>query len=319
MGCCAAQRVRPAMGLRNEGLLETFDEHDGPVRGVDFHKVQPLFVTGGDDYKIKIWNHKMRRCLFTLLGHLDYIRTVAFHNEHPWIVSASDDQTIRIWNWQSRSCIAVLTGHNHYVMCASFHPTDDLVVSASLDQSVRVWDTAGLRKKTVHGVPDMNGPMGGGPPANGIGSKVSSRVNAELFGAGDAVVKYILEGHDRGVNWASFHPTLPLVISAADDRQVAMADERNKRYVSATPAPWLYLSRANLFFKFHTAWEVDTMYTNNVSSALFHPKELIISNSEDRSIRVWDISKRLSSLIGRNTIGFGSSRPTRPRTTRCRP
>ena len=49
-------------------LIDTFDEHDGPVRGVDFHKVQPLFVTGGDDYKIKIWNHKVRRCLFTLLG-----------------------------------------------------------------------------------------------------------------------------------------------------------------------------------------------------------------------------------------------------------
>ena len=31
-------------------------------------------------------------------------------------------------------------------------------------------------------------------------------------------MKYVLEGHDRGVNWASFHPTLPLVISGADDR-----------------------------------------------------------------------------------------------------
>jgi coatomer subunit alpha len=44
------------------------------------------------------------------------------------------------------------------------------------------------------------------------------------------------------------------------------------------------------------AWEVDTMrgHTNNVSCVVFHPKqELIISNSEDRSIRVWDISKRL--------------------------
>ena len=232
-------------------LLETFDEHDGPVRGVDFHKVQPLFVTGGDDYKIKIWNHKMRRCLFTLLGHLDYIRTVAFHNEHPWIVSASDDQTIRIWNWQSRSCIAVLTGHNHYVMCASFHPTDDLVVSASLDQSVRVWDTAGLRKKTVHGVPDMNGPMGGAPPANGIGSKVSSRVNAELFGAGDAVVKYILEGHDRGVNWASFHPTLPLVISGADDRQVKLwrMNETKGTFTPLLPSGFS-LSHANFFSHF---------------------------------------------------------------------
>ena len=27
-------------------LLDKFDEHDGPVRGVDFHKQQPLFVSG---------------------------------------------------------------------------------------------------------------------------------------------------------------------------------------------------------------------------------------------------------------------------------
>jgi coatomer protein complex subunit alpha (xenin) len=24
------------------------------VRGIDFHKQQPLFVSGGDDYKIKV-------------------------------------------------------------------------------------------------------------------------------------------------------------------------------------------------------------------------------------------------------------------------
>jgi coatomer protein complex subunit alpha (xenin) len=49
-------------------------------------------VSGGDDYKIKVWNYKKRRCLFTLLGHLDYVRTVQFHpGESPWILSASDD------------------------------------------------------------------------------------------------------------------------------------------------------------------------------------------------------------------------------------
>lgn len=149
----------------------------------------------------------MRRCLFTLLGHLDYIRTVQFHEEYPWIVSASDDQTIRIWNWQSRNCISVLTGHNHYVMCAAFHVKEDLVVSASLDQTVRVWDIGALRKKSV-------------APAEEV--LRIPQMNADLFGGGDAVVKYVLEGHDRGVNWAAFHPTLPLIVSGADDRQVKL-------------------------------------------------------------------------------------------------
>ena len=45
---------------------------------------------------------------------------------------------------------------------------------------------------------------------------------ADIFGSTDAIVKYILEGHDRSVNWATFHPTLPLIVSAGDDRQVKL-------------------------------------------------------------------------------------------------
>ena len=35
-------------------LLDRYEEHEGPVRGIDFHRTQPLFVSGGDDYKIKV-------------------------------------------------------------------------------------------------------------------------------------------------------------------------------------------------------------------------------------------------------------------------
>ena len=31
-----------------------------------------------------------------------------------------------------------------------------------------------------------------------------------------------LQGHDRGVNWVAFHPSLPLLVSASDDRQVKL-------------------------------------------------------------------------------------------------
>ncbi|KKY26916.1 putative coatomer subunit [Phaeomoniella chlamydospora] len=217
-------------------LIDRFEEHDGPVRGVDFHKTQPLFVSGGDDYKIKL----------------------------PWILSCSDDQTIRIWNWQNRSLICTMTGHNHYTMCAQFHPKEDLIVSASLDQSVRVWDISGLRKK--HSA-----------PTSMTFEDQMARANqnqADMFGNTDAVVKFVLEGHDRGVNWVAFHPTLPLIVSAGDDRLVKL---------------WR-MSETK-------AWEVDTCrgHFANVSACLFHPhQDLIISVGEDKTVRVWDLNKRTS-------------------------
>jgi len=248
---------------RMQVLLHSFEEHDGPVRGVDFHSTQPLFVSGGDDYKVKVWNYQLKRCLFTLPashGHMDYIRTVQFHREYPWIISASDDQTIRIWNWQARKCIAVLTGHNHYVMCAQFHPTQDLIVSASLDQTVRVWDFSGLRSKNVSMV-------------------VGGDRTADLFGASDVSVKHVVEGHTRGVNWACFHKTLPLIVSGADDREVKLWRMNDVK-----------------------VWEIDTMrgHLNNVSCVMFHPKEeLVISNSEDKTIRIWDIARQNQPIVTR--------------------
>ncbi|CCK68715.1 coatomer subunit alpha KNAG_0B02720 [Huiozyma naganishii CBS 8797] len=241
-------------------LLHRFEGHEGPVRGIDFHPTQPIFASSGDDSTIKLWSLDTNKCLYTFTGHLDYIRTVFFHKELPWIISASDDQTIRIWNWQNRKELACITGHNHFVMCAQFHPTEDLVVSASLDETVRVWDISALRKK--HSA-----------PVDRLEEMMIQQQNLLDSGFGDYVVKFILEGHTRGVNWATFHPTLPLIVSGSDDRQVKLWR------MSATKA-----------------WEVDTCrgHSNNVDCVIFHPHQnLIISAGEDKTLRVWDLDKRM--------------------------
>jgi len=157
-----------------------------------------------------------------------------------------------------------MTGHNHYAMCAQFHPKEDLVVSASLDQSVRVWDISGLRKK--HSAPTSMSFEDQMARAN--------QQQADMFGNTDAVVKFVLEGHDRGVNWVAFHPTLPLIVSAGDDRLIKL---------------WR-MSETK-------AWEVDTCrgHFQNASACLFHPhQDLILSVGEDKTVRVWDLNKRTS-------------------------
>mmetsp|Transcript_33418 Transcript_33418/g.30415 ORF Transcript_33418/g.30415 Transcript_33418/m.30415 type:complete len:122 (-) Transcript_33418:2822-3187(-) len=84
-----------------------------------------------------------------------------------------------------------------------------------------------------------------------------------------------MEGHERGVNWCSFHPTTNLIVSGADDRKVKL---------------WKFNESSG------KAWEHDSLYghTNNVSSVIFHDKlDAIISNAEDKTIKVWDLNRRI--------------------------
>lgn len=181
-------------------------------------------MSGADNGNIRVWNYKQKRCLFTLKGHIDYIRTTYFHHELPWILSASDDQTMRIWNYQSRNCINIITGHAHYVMCAQFHREKNYIVSASLDSTVRIWDYSILRKKLTET------------------KNLSGFVGIEI-----ECIK-ILEGHEKGCNWACFHPTTNIIASGSDDRKIKL---------------WKYTNEV--------AWEHSTIlgHKNNVSCLLF--------------------------------------------------
>lgn len=93
----------------------------------------------------------------------------------------------------------------------------------------------------------------------------------DLFGNTDAVIKFVLEGHE-GVNWAAFHPTQPLIISGSDDRQLKL---------------WRWSDTK--------AWEVETLraHYNSVTCCVFHPTQsVMVSCAEDKTVRVWDMSKR---------------------------
>lgn len=95
--------------------------------------------------------------------------------------------------------LALVTGHSHYVMNCSFHPTKDLALTCSLDQTVRVWSFEPLKKKYT-------------------GKKVQdfSMTGQEIE------LLQILEGHNAGVNWASFHPKLNFIVSSADDKKIKL-------------------------------------------------------------------------------------------------
>ena len=177
----------------------------------------------------------------TFKDHLDYVRTVQFHPVHPFIVSSSDDMTIRIFNWETRSLVSTIPGHNHYVMSAFFHPSRPWILSASLDDTIRVWDVSALFNRNHH---------------------------SGIFALTDTVIKYQVEEHISGVNWAAWHPTKNLAVSCSDDKTIKIWK------VNDTEMCVIATLRSHM---------------DNISCAIFHPViDIIISAAEDNSVRLWD-------------------------------
>ena len=127
-------------------------------------------------------------------------------------------------------------------------------MSSSLDNKCYIWDYTELKEKHQKYAGD------------------GKYKKSEMFTGVEVEVKSICEGHEKGVNFAVFHPNRNLVASGSDDKLIKLWRMSGAR-----------------------AWEMDTLrgHQNNVSCVAFHPKlDILISNSEDKTMKVWDLNRR---------------------------
>lgn len=87
-------------------LLEKFDEHDGPVRGICFHNQQPLFVSGGDDFKIKVRTRKSSHRSMQLI-------CVQFHSSGTTRSAVACSHSSAIWT-MCASPTSIMSIHGFY-------------------------------------------------------------------------------------------------------------------------------------------------------------------------------------------------------------
>ncbi|KAI1285785.1 Lissencephaly-1 -like protein [Halotydeus destructor] len=100
----------------------------------------PFLLSGSRDKTIKVWDVSVGLCLFSLIGHDNWVRGVVWHPGGKYILSASDDKTIRIWDIVNKRCTKTLEAHTHFCQTLDFHPTSPYVATGSVDQSVKIWE-----------------------------------------------------------------------------------------------------------------------------------------------------------------------------------
>ena len=122
-------------------LIDKFDEHDGPVRGICFHQEQPIFVSGGDDYKIKVLYWKIRTKYFF---NFDIYTLQRISNFYFW------GELLKFFFWQSKKItvtrymmflgveLQAASLHLHSARPLGLHPIHVLPQQVPLDH-LRFW------------------------------------------------------------------------------------------------------------------------------------------------------------------------------------
>ena len=74
----------------------------------------PFLASGSRDKSIKVWDVSSGLCLFTLVGHDNWIRGLSWHPGGKYLLSASDDKSLRVWNIPHKRCSKTLEAHTHF-------------------------------------------------------------------------------------------------------------------------------------------------------------------------------------------------------------
>ncbi|CAL9735848.1 pre-mRNA-processing factor 17 [Monosporozyma servazzii] len=97
---------KPALSFKcylPKRILHTYDGHIDGCNALKFiPKTGHLFISGGNDDTIKLWNfYGDRKCVRDYKGHSKAVKTLTFVNDGSSFISSSFDQTVKVWDTES--------------------------------------------------------------------------------------------------------------------------------------------------------------------------------------------------------------------------
>lgn len=123
-----------------DSASEAINEAAAMDNKISSNHTGPFLASGSRDKTIRVWDVSTGLCLFTLLGHDNWVRGLSWHPGGKYLLSASDDKTLRVWDVAHKRCHKRLDAHTHFATSLDFHRNQPYVISGSVDQTVKVWE-----------------------------------------------------------------------------------------------------------------------------------------------------------------------------------
>lgn len=112
-----------------------------PTNNKELKINKEYLISASRDKTIKLWDVFASSCIFTFVGHDNWVRSVIVHPNGKYIVSCSDDKSIRVWDLKTGRCVKKLAdAHDRFVTSIAIGVKFPLMASGSNDYLIKIWD-----------------------------------------------------------------------------------------------------------------------------------------------------------------------------------
>lgn len=284
----------------------TLRSHFDGVRALAFHPVESVLITASEDHTLKLWNLQKTlpakktaaldvEPLYTFRAHSGPVLCLAMSATGEECFSGGLDHTVRCWTVPSSTLdpydsfepgvlSGTLWGHTDAVWGLSMHATKMQLLSCSGDGTVRLWSPhSKVPLLHTYGAPD---PAADGTPTSVDFVRCEPSQMAVAYTTSRSVIMDLETGKQvvrldsdqspdasalsKQINCVVSHPTLPMTVTAHEDRHIRFFDNNTGKMVHSMVA-----------------------HLDAVTSLAIDPNGLyLLSGSHDCSIRLWNLDNK---------------------------
>ncbi|GFR31924.1 hypothetical protein TNCT_299721 [Trichonephila clavata] len=282
----------------------TLRSHFDGVRALAFHPVEPVLITASEDHTLKLWNLQKTvpakktasldvEPVYTFRAHLGPVLCLALSTSGDQCFSGGMDGTIRCWNVPSSLSdpydsfdpsvlTTTLKGHTDAVWGLSIHSSKLQLLSCSADGTVRLWSPQ-CKVPLLH---TYGSNIADGNPTSVDFLRCDMTQMVAAYTSSNSVIFDLETGKPvirldsnqtpdasplgKQINCIVCHPTLPLTVTAHEDRHIRFFDNNTGKMIHSMVA-----------------------HLDAVTSLAIDPNGLyLLSGSHDCSIRLWNMDNK---------------------------
>ncbi|XP_048708346.2 striatin-3 isoform X5 [Caretta caretta] len=281
----------------------TLRSHFDGVRTLAFHPVEPVLVTASEDHTLKLWNLQKTvpakksasldvEPIYTFRAHIGPVLSLAISSNGEQCFSGGIDATIQWWNMPSPNVdpydtyepnvlAGTLIAHTDAVWGLAYSGIKNHLLSCSADGTIRLWNPpeklpciCTYNGEKEHGIPTSVDFIGCDPAHMVTSFSTGNTVIYDLETSQSLVM--LSSQIDSGlqssnhINRVVSHPTLPVTITAHEDRHIKFFDNKTGKMIHSMVA-----------------------HLDAVTSLAVDPNGIyLMSGSHDCSIRLWNLDSK---------------------------